>query len=915
VSAGADRDRWEEIDALFQRALDLPAGERVPFVHREASGDADLSEEVLALLRAAAEASDLLEAPLHLPEQLEWSELQNVLTAASAARDDSMPDRTGEQVGPYRLVRLLGRGGMASVYLGERADAHWRQHVAVKVIRRGLDTEDVIRRFIAERQILSSLQHPNIARLLDGGMTRDGLPFLVMEWVEGQSITSYCEDEGLPLAERLRLFCQIARAVEHAHRNLVVHRDLKPSNILVDGTGVPILLDFGIAKVLGADGTASDALTRTGLRVLTPEYASPEQLRGGAVTTASDVYQLGILLGLLVSGRRPNECRPPNSSRSSHAVFQATRPSRLVSDEFARSCRTTFERIRKHLRGDLDIIVLKALREDPRERYAGAGPLADDIERHLSGRPIRARPATLGYRTAKFVRRRPWVAATLVGAVAALGTYGHTLDRHARQLEAERNLARLEADRAQQVQEFLVSVFRSPDPYSAPDPERAADVTVRESLERGVASARDELADRPAILSTLLGAVADVYTSLGLVERAGDLHREALRLAQDAHGTDSREVVYRLRMLGQNRLAEGRADSALVALQRSLELARALPEQADTAEIHALQQIARAHMARGDFEEARSRLASAVSLAEKLDPPSIELLADASFLLSQVYPMLNRPGAAVRSAEQARELNSRAYGEGHPRTAIASVGLAAALVNADRGREAVPLYRQAITVLAGTLGPDHPDVIAAKGNLALSLNRLGQHREAERLQLEVLDMQLRSANGDSSQVAATMQNLAVNLKSQGRVGEAEVLLDRAYSAFRSSLPEGHYRTALPLLTLTELQLERGRFSQAEATAADALSVLSAGLPPGHYATAVARCRLGRSLTGLGRTEEGRALLERSVEEIADASATPPRYRKECLRALLDTLDPLEDRARWLELERRMAGRVDATGGR
>ncbi len=401
-------EHWQQVEEVFQSALDCPPGERQQFIAEACAHDADLREQVEALVRQHEAAGDFIEAPAFDFSRLNYSDTPIVARPAPVAEDDPM---AGRRIGAYKLVREIGRGGMGAVYLAVRADSEFQKRVAIKLIKRGMDTDFILRRFRNERQILASLDHPHIARLLDGGTTDDGLPYFVMEYIEGQPLYSYCDSQKLTIAERLRLFFHVCGAVQYAHQNLVVHRDIKPGNILVCSDGTPKLLDFGIAKLLNPE-MSPDTITptATAMRLMTPEYASPEQVQGLAATPASDVYSLGVLLYELLTGHRPYHFRgraPHEIARviceeepehPSHAIAlnqdilppEAAR-SDVVTLEFVyRNRGTTLEELRRELTGDLDNIVLKALRKEPGRRYATAEKLREDITRHLEGRPISA---------------------------------------------------------------------------------------------------------------------------------------------------------------------------------------------------------------------------------------------------------------------------------------------------------------------------------------------------------------------------------------------------------------------------------------------------------------------------------------------------------------------------------------------
>ncbi len=407
-------ERWQRIEALFEQTLEAPAAERPQFLR--AIDDAELRREVESLLHAHEQAGTFLEEPDHF------------FTSQSFEADTLSP---GQIIDRYRVIREIGRGGMGAVFLAERADDEYRKQVALKLIKRGMDTESVLRHFRNERQILAGFDHPNIARLLDGGTTEGGLPYFVMEYVEGLPIDEYCNTQALSVIERLKLFREVCAAVSYAHRHLVIHRDIKRSNIVVTVEGAPKLLDFGIAKILQHDN--EPLATITGMRMMTPEYASPEQIRGQPVTTASDVYSLGLVLYELLCGCSPYQFpsqSPPEMARVITEV-EPKKPSTAAKGRESAGSRFTIHHLRS-LRGDLDNIVLMALRKEPERRYQSVEQFSEDIQRHLEERPVLARKDTIGYRTAKFARRNKTALAAaiivlliLIGGIIATSRQAH----------------------------------------------------------------------------------------------------------------------------------------------------------------------------------------------------------------------------------------------------------------------------------------------------------------------------------------------------------------------------------------------------------------------------------------------------------------------------------------------------------
>jgi serine/threonine-protein kinase len=449
---GADRglwDRWDEVDRLLDEALDLPEPERTAYVERQAADDLRLSSVVLRLIGRLERDTGRLTRP------------SRALVREAFAPENEPPGMAdlapGTSAGRYVIVGRRGRGGMATVYEAERTDGVYQQRVALKVLRRGLDTDDLIRRFLTERQILSTLTHPGIARLLDGGALPDGRPFLVMELVDGLPITAFADERRLDLRARLELFLEVADAVHAAHRRLVVHRDIKPSNILVDDEGRAKLLDFGIAKLLGPDADHATATER----VLTPDYASPEQMRGDPITTGTDVYQLGLLLRELLTGlppRRSGPAVPDQPTRPSRAARES-REGVPVPEARAAARQSTPDRLASALTGDLDVIVATALRPDPDERYGSADELAADVRRHLEGRPVVAHPESLAYRARKFIGRHPLFLPGAAAALVAVVGFMVVITLQNQRLERERDAADLASQRAIATQDFLVDLL------------------------------------------------------------------------------------------------------------------------------------------------------------------------------------------------------------------------------------------------------------------------------------------------------------------------------------------------------------------------------------------------------------------------------------------------------------------------
>ena len=613
-------ERWREIQGLLHDALERPSSERGAFLEQACADDATLRSEVLSLLSSADEAGDFLETPM-------------VPDADGVAAEEPLRRR----IGPYLVDRLLGRGGMGSVYLAVRADEQYEKRVAIKVVARG--TDFVLRRFRQERQILAGLEHPNIARLLDGGNTDDGLPYFVMEYVEGEPITTFCDRGGLGVEERLFLFRAVCGAVHFAHQNLIVHRDIKPGNILATADGVPKLLDFGIAKLLNPDPApqASDT-TVAGLRLFTPEYASPEQIRGERITTSSDVYSLGALLYELLTGRRPYRVKSRTTEEIARAVLEeepekpstaVTRPREGGAMADARVGEP--QKLKRLLSGDLDTIVLKAMRKEPHRRYASAEQLSEDIRRHLEELPVTARKDTVRYRMEKFLRRhKAGVAAaalvflSLIGGIVATSWQARIARReHERAERRFKDVRRLSNS-------FLFEFHDAIQNLAGSTPAR--ELLVKRALEYlgtlareagGDSSLQSELAEAYEKLGEILGGSgANLGDTAGAVAtyRAALGIREALLAADPKSAADADALASCLETLAGILGRAGNADEAFRLVQRALGI--------------------------------RERLV-------KADPRSPALrrgLARAHFSLSNELELLNRPRDQIAEMEKARGL-------------------------------------------------------------------------------------------------------------------------------------------------------------------------------------------------------------------------------------------------------------------
>ena len=771
---GVDSRLWQRADELLAEALELPPEERTAFVDRAAAGDSELATLVWRLLGHAESGESELAPGLRLS-----SLPGRGLLEAGDTGEHEIPTPEGTVVGRYRILGELGRGGMAVVYRAERVDGGFEQQVALKQIRLGFDSAQVVRRFERERQILARATHPDVARLLDGGVTPDGRPFLVMELVEGVPIDQYCDQKRLTVRERLGLFLRVARAVEYAHRNLVVHRDLKPSNILVTDDGHPKLLDFGIAGLLaGPEADADTGLTRHDVRPMTPAYASPEQVRGEPVTTLSDVYQLGLLLYLLLTGRTPyrqKEASTPLALARAISEEPPTRPAEALlrpagvvagqgappkeissAEEIARRRRTSAARLARLLDGDLCSIVLMALRKEPERRYSSVALLAEDVERYLAGRTVAARPDSLWYRGRTFALRHR-VAVLFAGLLfAALVVFSVTTAVQARRIAAERDRANREAEIAGQVSRFLTELFKVADPSEA----LGNTITAREILDRGSAEIDRQLPEPSLVRARLQRTMGEVYENLGLFDQALPLLKGAEKTAIQAAGERHLETVAARAGLGRVYIRMGRYEEAGKLLRPALEARREALGEEHPETLDVASNVASLSIFAGRNEEAEALFRRILEVRRRVQGPlHLDTLSTANSLATSLF-RLNRLEEAEALYREALEGLRRVHGPDHPRTLVTASNLGSVRIQLGRLDDAEPLLRDTIERRRRVLGAGHPATLTAESNLAGLLEDRGQLAEAEALQRRIHEGRRAALGAEHPKTLETLYDIA-----------------------------------------------------------------------------------------------------------------------------------------------------------
>jgi serine/threonine-protein kinase len=839
------------VDEIFREALAREGEARDRFVRERCAGNPKLERRVVELLRASQAPDEVLEQSLDTAREALW---RSVLGADEHAGEDL----SGQQIDIWRLTKRLARGGLATVYLAQRADGAYEQTAAFKVLRRGLDTDDLIARFRAERQILSTLDHPSIAQILDGGALPDGRPYLVLEYVDGLPITAWCEQHQSSIDERVSLLMNVLLALHHAHKHLIVHRDIKPSNILVSSEGRVSLLDFGIAKLLDPNAVPGAAtLTRTGVSLLTPGYGSPEQHAGEAVTTASDVYQVGVVMYELLTGKRPFE--GPRQAGEQVALL----PSRALRGQ------SHYNRVR----GDLDAITAKATHADPARRYVSAADMREDLQRFLDHRPILARPDTLRYRLGKLARRRPWLIPVAIVGVLAVAGYITTLTIYARQLQIEER-------RASAAQTFLVDLLRSPDPFAPADPERGQSITVVEALDLGVERLASGGYDDPELRISLLNSIASVYASLDRHESAIELREESLALERELYGDISSQVIESLVMLAEQYQALADYQRAFEYFDEQLEIAGRLyggdaaalgAAEAAKAQVYATQGF-------GNQAEAMQLLESGIGKMRSASAEYSRHLINALVALAY-WQSEDWHEAALASLAEALELSDRHYGPDSLSAAIIHAQTATTWSVQEEYDKAEPEFQRALAIYESKIGTDHATTISALNNLGILALRTKDFAGAEKIFREIVERYERKYGTEHQLIADTYQNLATVLTYQGRYQESIPMHRKAAEVYDAVLPEGHFVASYPRMSIAYAYIELGEFPAAEDWAAQARELLQKGAPD-TWMAGVARCLVGVALEGLGRREEGAALVESSHELLVNSGVGSP-YRELC----------------------------------
>lgn len=760
--------KWNRIKKLFNRALDVEKIDRIEWLKKECGENEQLFNDVKRLLKARHHQSPIDKPLDKLPESIFLPE-----------NDDEFI----KNVGNYRLIDVIGEGGMGVVYLAERKDGEFEHQVALKLLRFGMVGKKLIRRFKRERQILAKLQHPNIARLFDGGVMQDGTPWFSMEYIDGLPVTEYADKHKLSFDERIKLFQRICDTVHYAHQNLVIHRDLKPSNIMVTEDGEPILLDFGLARIAEEERAEKENITLSSQNWMTLEYAAPEQIKGETLTTATDIYQLGLVLYELLTGRRPYSVKGTTPSEAEKIICNtdiALPSTRFSTDEDKINLIAVNNpnQYRNRLKGDLDTIILKTLEKDPDNRYSSVERLADDLKRHMNGKPIHARPATFAYRAGKFIHRHRKI---LVAASLLIFTLFALNSHYTNQLAEERDLAQSEAERAEAVKEFMVSMFSAADPsVSSGEP-----MTVRALLEQNAEGVTQQFYDQPDIAFELLRTIGLAQNRLGDRAQARITLEKGFELIEDDKvDLEPREIAdYKLQL---SATYVGDSNRKYDLLNRAIELIKDNPD-VPLLKTSVSRSLAYLAYARGENERSTELVRSSINNACS-DLALAEDLRWCTGSLHDGYFFLHRAGyyeEAFETAEQHYQLSMKHFTEkGQPDRIRAGRLYAISLIDRNRPAEATEIIKLTMNELETYSGSDDMRMHGLITVLGYAQSAMGKDQKAIDHWIDVLDHVLElpsDAFNRSVQLNLTVDHY-LNL---GKVEEAK-------NAYATYVPDDEY---------------------------------------------------------------------------------------------------------------------------
>lgn len=886
-------NNWKKLNEIFHEAIALPKSERNEFIKKECGDDLDLKNEIENLIESAEGESDFL-------KDNAIGRVENYVSF--------IEDLKGKKIGQYKLIKEIGRGGMGAVFLAERADKEFEQKVALKIVHNQFANKDLLKRFRNERQILASLKHPNISHLIDGGTTEEGLPYFVMEYVEGERLLDYCDKNKLSTNERLDIFQKICSAVSYAHKNLIIHRDIKPSNILVTKDGIPKLLDFGIAKPFSInDSKEAVTLTQTGGRMLTPDYASPEQVSGKIVTTSSDIYSLGIVLYELLTGHRPYQVNPNSPLEAFRIICESEplRPSSIVTtkrerilddsetqkitpDTVSEYRNTQPEKLKRILRGDLDNILLKSLRKEPERRYATVNEFSNDIERHLKGLTVMATSDTFSYRAEKFIKRNkiPIIAGSLI-FISLLAATIVTLIQNSR-VNEQRNLAeeqRKEAEKQQQKSErvtaFMVDLFRG-----GKSKEKGQEISAKEIINRGSERVINELKDEPDLQATLLDTMANASINLGLFEEALKMSKMTLKIRQEHFGKEHPETIRTLDSVFETEFSMGNYAEAGKLAKEILSLTRkVLGESPELAE--SLNDYAVSQNVLGNWKDAGQAYKEGIELTKKLLEEKDSRIEKHN---TKAYFKWAKPVNEIGYAYSNRNYGVFLIGIGKLKEAEKQFGDSLRIFRENATNEAeglgyalnslggnqcylgkfsegIPKVKEALEIRQKLNGLEHSNVAYTKGVLGDCYYQNGELDKAESLLKETLVLREKLSSEKHPHIPQLLNSLGVLLRDKSNLSESEKVLKRGNEIGKKINSLKLSLKARNKVLLGSVRVESGKLEEGKELINDGLDELENALPKEHWQIAEAKAELAIYNLKSKNFDEAKKLFNESLETL------------------------------------------------
>lgn len=847
---------WEKIETIIDQALDLPEEERQPFIEQKCGDNPQLKSEVTLLLESIFDSEGWLEDPQDYKKDF-YEEISDDIDLLSTNQT-----LIGKKVGAYSIREKIGEGGMGMVYRAERSDGKFDHQVAIKIIRRGQATDENIRRFQREQHILAGFNHPNIARLFDGGTTDDGFPYIIMEYISGAPIDDYCKTNNCNIDEKVALFQQVLEAIRYAHENLVIHRDLKPGNILVDENGNVKVLDFGISKLLEDD--SDTALTHTGARLLTPRYAAPEQIRQKNITTATDMYALGVVFYKLLTGEGPFELNDLSHYEMEQVILQ--------TDPLKPSHKARSTNLKKELQGDLDAIALKAIRKESESRYRMANEFLQDLQNYQKGLPVSARDDSLQYRTHKYIKRHAKGIMVAAGILVLIFSF---FGFYSWRITQERNQAQFQAQRAEEVKGFMLSIFDETNPELAKSLKK--DLSAKQLLRSGIDKAEQELQEQPQIYSEMLSSISHALINLDDYESANAALRKALNKSKnEAHNATTASLYTDLselklyegkvdsanffglkakissrnlptgaastfinakanHMYGLTKAFQAKYDSSVVYYLKADSLYKKAGQENNVEYIENLRSLGEILTVKGDFEQAEKYLQKALEAFQaKYNRPHLNTLSTQS-QLGNLYMSIGDHQTAQKVFAETLEKTISLLGKTNYEVAKTYNRIAVNYISLAQYDSAVTYSERALDIYDQIYDDKaHTDILSSLNNLALAKDYQGKTSEAIEIYRDIISKKEQKNGTDHPKNAVAMYNLATILQLNKSFNEAYDLMQRVLKIQKKSLGEDHPYISLYYINLGSIQRDLKLYPQASQSFQKAKAIIDSELPEGHY---------------------------------------------------------------------------------